>query len=238
MESSIIVVCTIVATIASVVTFISSYANSKAIKKRLEESETKAVLSFQREKQESIIYEAQSKLLSSPIRFSESNHLFLAISSDTKVSKKSRNDSFFDSLGLNADNTEVVPSSAICLMPFHKFYNKEYDTIKKTCQQTGIKCIRSDEEFVTGNILRYTVDLILKSQIVIAVLDGKNANVTYEVGIANALGKPVILVANLKTKGQLPFDLQSDRFILYSNWNDLKTKLSQSLKKLGNDARG
>lgn len=238
MENSIIIICSIFAIIASIVTFISSYVNSRAIKKRLKESEIRAVLSFQREKQESLIYEAQSKLLSSPIRFSESNHLFLAVDSDSKVSKKTRNDSFYESLGLNADNIVVEPSSAICLMPFHKIYNKEYDTIKQACKLAGINCRRSDEEFVTGNILRYTVELILKSQIVIAVLDGKNANVTYEVGIANALGKPVILVANLKTKGQLPFDLQSDRFILYSNWNELNMKLSQSLSKLANDSRG
>ena len=117
-------------------------------------------------------------------------------------------------------------------MPFHKKFNKTYDTIKEACHEAGYKCIRSDEPFNPGNILRQILDMILTSEVVVAVLDGKNSNVFYEVGIAHSVGKTVILVGSVHNPGDIAFDIRSERLLLYNSQKDLKLMLSDSLKKL------
>ena len=86
--------------------------------------------------------------------------------------------------------------------------------------------------FNPGKVLQQIVQLILKSQIIIAVLDGKNPNVFYEIGIAHAIGKAVILIANFSSANDVPFDLKSDRLVLYSNDDELVKLLSRTLKNI------
>ena len=69
----------------------------------------------------------------------------------------------------------------------------------------------------------------MKAQIVVAVLDGRNPNVYYEVGIAHSVGKPVILIAAENRKEEIPFDLKQHRFIFYNSMNDLQEKLTDAL---------
>ena len=51
------------------------------------------------------------------------------------------------------------------------------------------------------------------AKVLLAELTSKNANVFYELGLAHALGKPVVLVS--ETMDDVPFDLQQLRVILY-----------------------
>lgn len=60
----------------------------------------------------------------------------------------------------------------------------------------------------------------------------QNPNVFYEIGIAHSIGKTVILIANMSRIDEIPFDLRSDRLLLYSNPNDLSKKLSDVLKNI------
>ena len=75
--------------------------------------------------------------------------------------------------------------------------NRIYECIKEVCRTNDGQCHRSDDQYTPNSILKYTMELILKSQVIIAVLDGRNANVYYEVGIAHSIGKTVILVNNV-----------------------------------------
>lgn len=63
-------------------------------------------------------------------------------------------------------------------------------------------------------------------------MDGQNPNVFYEIGIAHSIGKTVLLLANKKNKDEIPFDLKSDRLLLYSNNADLYDKLHETLKNM------
>lgn len=74
--------------------------------------------------------------------------------------------------------------------------------------------------------------MMFDAQLIVAVLDGKNPNVFYEIGIAHSIGKTVILIANMSRIDEIPFDLRSDRLLLYSNPNDLSKKLSDVLKNI------
>ena len=44
--------------------------------------------------------------------------------------------------------------------------------------------------------------------------------------------KTVLLIANNKNKGEIPFDLKSDRLLLYNNADDLHNKLYNVLKEM------
>jgi hypothetical protein len=69
----------------------------------------------------------------------------------------------------------------------------------------------------------------------LADLTGKNPNVFYELGLAHALAKPVVLVA--ETMEDIPFDLRALRIILYDknapDWGKvLREKIEKSLREV------
>ena len=64
------------------------------------------------------------------------------------------------------------------------------------------------------NILRDIVEGIHQADIVIADLTGLNANVFYELGLAHAMNKKVIIIT--QDLGEVPFDIKSYRAIDYS----------------------
>ena len=71
----------------------------------------------------------------------------------------------------------------------------------------------------------------MSSSIVIANLNGRNANVYYELGIAHAIGKPVILITSEANFTEIPFDLQSNKLIIYKNNDGLRKSLTNALAK-------
>lgn len=66
-----------------------------------------------------------------------------------------------------------------------------------------------------------------ESGIIIAEVSGRDANVMYEIGIAHAIGKKVVMIA--QDAGDIPFDLQRHRFIVYDNTEDGLRKLKDKL---------
>ena len=210
----------------------STYRLKKNIDKKIRASQNHATISYQREQIENELYSTNNKLTSSLNRFEDTNGLLLTINSEIKRNHNVRDGSFFSELGIDINDVTVEDNMAMCLMPFHKSFEKVYNIIKTSCQTSGFQCIRSDDEFVRGNILRHTVEMILKSELLIAVMDGRNPNVAYEIGIAHALGKTVLLVADFSKFGDIPVNLKSNRFILYKNHNDLQTQLQVILSNL------
>lgn len=206
------------------------------IQNRKLQSQQKATLDYQREHQESKIYEDQASLIADPQRFVDVNNLLFSYSPTSFTDDRiCPNDGFLHEMGILPTKIDENCYTAVCLMPFHKQFDKVYETIKEACSLSGFECHRSDDEFISGNILRNIVKLIVESRIVIAVINGRNPNVMYEIGLAHALGKNVILVAEYKKIGDIPFNLAPNKFILYRNWGELKEQLSKSLKILIND---
>lgn len=233
-----ILISSIIILSVSIILVFKIYKLKLDIDNRIKEKESQVALSFQRERIESRLYEINEELLSTKLRFEESNHLFSYEIPNIKLSENVIDDSFYDNLGINLNETHVEENFITCLMPFHKKYNNLYNTIKDTCHIAGFQCTRSDDTFVTGNILKYTIELILKSQIVVAVMDGRNPNVFYEIGIAHSIGKTVILVADYSRIGEIPFNLRTNRFIFYKNLFDLKEQLITGLNHIRNDRKG
>lgn len=115
-------------------------------------------------------------------------------------------------------------------MPFNEQLNQYYkNIIKPAVESVNLKCLRADEIYGTRSIIKDIVDEIEKSKILIADLTEKNPNVNYELGIAHALGKPVvIIVQDLK---DVPFDLKHLRIIVYKLSDfDWAAKLGNNIK--------
>jgi len=211
------------------------YINSRQRKSRDEARETRAELSYLRERIERQMYELNNKLYSDSSRWQEVNHLLLNKNDNEqlKASTKPFSYNFFENLGVNIEKINIQKDLVFFLTPFHTDYKEEFMYIEKICYDLGLKCSRGDEDFVKGNVLKYILEKILSSRIVIANLNGRNPNVYYELGIAHAVGKPVILISDTKSFESIPFDLQSNKLILYKNhqdlWKSLTNALAQSL---------
>ena len=101
----------------------------------------------------------------------------------------------------------TVKPFVFVLMPFESSFDDIYKVgIKAVCKELDIYCERVDEQIFEENILDRIYNQIIKSDIVIADMTGKNPNVFYEVGYAHALNKRVILLTQ-KTD-DIPFDLK------------------------------
>lgn len=96
--------------------------------------------------------------------------------------------------------------------PIGEYYNKIYEpAIKKA----GLTPVRADNEiFGTGKIIDQIWNGISSSKVLIAELTHRNPNVYYELGIAHALKKPVVLVCS--NEDDVPFDLKHIRVIYYN----------------------
>ena len=194
-----------------------------------------ATLSLQRERLENIAITSNNSLVGTYLRFGDLNHLLLANThTDLVASKHVVDYTFFDGLGLNPTGINVEDGFVTCLMPFNRQYNRIYECIKEVCRANDCQCHRSDDKYTPNSILKYTMELILKSQVIIAVLDGRNANVYYEVGIAHSIGKTVILVNNVSRFKDTPFDIKGNRIVLYKDIPNLHLQLDRILKNIYN----
>lgn len=216
---------TIVTLIVVVVNLLYLYRVTKEIKRRSDnfKNGSKVELSYQREQLENKLYDISDKITLNEELYKDVNHFMLTPNDTALILKQQVADySFFDELGIDFAKIQVQSDMVMCLMPFHKRYDKVYIALQNACKQCGYSAIRSDNQFVSGDILKYTIELILKAQIIIAVIDGRNPNVFYEIGIAHSLGKLVILVSNIADFQSVPFDLRNNRMVLYKGATDLE----------------
>ena len=103
------------------------------------------------------------------------------------------------------------------------------DYVKPTIEgHCSLKCVRGDDMFGSDGIMDDVLNAIAKAEIVIADLTGQNANVFYEVGIAHANKKPVLLLA--QSMDDVPFDLRHRRVLLYDYSPRGCKRLEQRLK--------
>ncbi len=121
-------------------------------------------------------------------------------------------------------------------MPFGGWFDTYYeDVFCPAIEDGGLKPRRADDIYRTGTIMHDIWNLTKEAKIVLADLTGKNPNVFYELGLAHALAKPVILVT--ESLEDIPFDLRALRIVEYNkdspHWgNILREKISKSIKEV------
>ncbi len=101
------------------------------------------------------------------------------------------------------------------MQPFAVPHGDYYEKIfKPAIEKTGLQAVRADAEiFGTGKIIDQVWRGINAAKVLVAELTTRNANVFYELGLAHALKKPVVLVSS--NESDVPFDLHHIRVIYY-----------------------
>jgi len=95
--------------------------------------------------------------------------------------------------------------------PLGEYYAKVYEP---AILKAGLKAVRADDDiFGTGKIIDQIWSGINSAKVLIAELTSRNPNVYYELGLAHALRKPVVLVCSNEL--DVPFDLKHIRVIYY-----------------------
>lgn len=115
------------------------------------------------------------------------------------------------SKGANVQATD----SCFVMMPFAEPLGGYYAAVyQPAIDKAKLKAVRADAEiFGTGKIIDQIWTGINSARVLVAELTGRNPNVLYELGLAHALRKPVVLVSS--NKDDVPFDVQHVRVIYY-----------------------
>jgi hypothetical protein len=108
--------------------------------------------------------------------------------------------------------------SCFVMMPFANPVGGYYKTVyEPAIQKAGLKPIRADADiFGTGKIIDQIWSGINSAKVLVCELTSRNPNVFYELGLAHALQKPVVLVSS--NEGDVPFDLKHIR-VWEADWS-------------------
>jgi hypothetical protein len=111
-------------------------------------------------------------------------------------------------------------------MPFNRALKPVYDVISEALKEEGWLVVRADEIARPRNIPIAIKEAILTSDLVVADITGGNPNVCYEVGIAHAVDRDLILVTQDRT---IPINIATERAVAYKmtkrGFHDLKSQL-------------
>jgi hypothetical protein len=128
------------------------------------------------------------------------------------------------------------------LMPFEAPRDKYYAQIySRAIDDAGMAPKRGDSLFRPSPIMGDIWKFVQESTVLLADLTGRNANVFYELGLAHAIEKPVVLVA--ETMDDVPFDLRGLRVLTFDRhdpeWGaQLRGNIAAALKETLADVRG
>ncbi len=129
---------------------------------------------------------------------------------------------------------KVNENLCFIIMPFTDKLNPIYESIiKPVIKDLKLECLRADEIFTSKPIIEDIWDNVKKARFLIADLTERNPNVFYELGLAHALNKEVILLT--QDINDVPFDLRHFRIIVYQDSISGADKLKSTLKDFINE---
>jgi len=129
---------------------------------------------------------------------------------------------------------EQVTDTCFVVMPFHSLFDSEYErVIQPAIRETGLECVRGNEIYSEANIVQDIWRSLRQARVIVAELSGRNPNVLYEVGLAHAIGKPIVLLT--RNQEDVPFDLRALRYLYYDPndpfWGEnLRSALTDSVR--------
>lgn len=118
----------------------------------------------------------------------------------------------------STNSTSVNSKLCFVVMPFNSDdLNDIYEYFLKPAIENncGLKCVRGDDVFGSNIIMEDIRKSIENARLIVADLTDRNSNVFYEVGIAHALNKDVLLLS--QSLNDIPFDLRHRRVLIYNN---------------------
>lgn len=116
---------------------------------------------------------------------------------------------------LERDVKVTDEDSCFVAMPFSSPIGGYYESVyKPAIEKAGLRPVRADDDiFGAGKIIQQIWSGIQQAKVLVAEMTQRNPNVFYELGLAHALQKPVVLVSS--NEDDVPFDLQHIRVIYY-----------------------
>jgi hypothetical protein len=130
--------------------------------------------------------------------------------------------------------TVQATDACFVMQPFAPPHGDYYASVyEPAIKKAGLRAVRADDEiFGTGKVIDQIWQAINSARILVAELTTRNANVFYELGLAHALKKPVVLIS--ANKQDVPFDIGHVRVIYYDMtdpfWgNKLMEKVAENI---------
>jgi hypothetical protein len=122
------------------------------------------------------------------------------------------------------------------MSPFGGWYDEYYSVIYcPAIESAGMEPRRADDLYRPSVIVQDIWAYVKQARVLLADLTGKNANVFYELGLAHASDKPVVLLA--QSMEDVPFDLRALRVITYNTdapeWaSTLRASITRALEEV------
>lgn len=115
------------------------------------------------------------------------------------------------------------------IQPFKGYFGGYWDTIySPAIEAAGMKPMKGNSIFSAGQVIDHIWELTQQATVILAELSTLNANVFYELGLAHALGKPTVMIA--EHDSNIPFDIHHQRRIIYDkNLPDWGTTLKEQI---------
>ncbi len=148
------------------------------------------------------------------------SHLDKKATADLRNSRPDAFETLAPDVVMNTPDQMAVAeaTSRLCfvMMGFTPRSDEIYRTlITSAVEAAGLAPVRADEMIGQGFIMEQIKTAIQQSRLCIADVTGSNPNVLYEIGLAHAIKKPLILLA--QEGSVLPFDIAHQRTILYGS---------------------
>lgn len=124
----------------------------------------------------------------------------------------------------------AVGNLVFVVMAFREELEDTFSAIKEVCKDRRLKWSRTDQDPTTNRVYQRIVSGIQRATFVIADVTVGTLNVYYELGYAEALGKPVIVIAKEGT--ELPFDTRDIPTTFYRNQTRLRALLGERIDGL------
>lgn len=133
------------------------------------------------------------------------------------------------------DNEEISSFSRelFMLMPLHYPFEMHFElAIKPAVESLGYTISKANDNLKTGTVIEQIKDSIKRARLVVADVTERNPNVFYEMGLAHAYGKEVLILT--QRTDDVPFDITHLRYFKYDLDNDfegMKRKFYNVFKK-------
>jgi CheY-like chemotaxis protein len=124
--------------------------------------------------------------------------------------------------------SDQFSADAFIIMPFHPTFDPVHAAITRAVTAQGLREFRGDDPFTQTSVIHDIWSALNGCRVVISDCTGRNANVYYELGIADTLGKPVIIL--VQDINDVPFDIRHRRILEYTNTSPGRQKLSRELQ--------
>ena len=109
-------------------------------------------------------------------------------------------------------------TSRLCFViaPFGGRFDEVYrNLVAPVVTRQGLTPLRADEISTPGFVMEQIRSAIQQARICVADVTGSNPNVLYEIGLAHATKKPLVLIAEHGSK--VPFDVAHERVLFYED---------------------